>query len=129
MKGFSAKLPLKKDPIDGLYSMNKTGLDGIKQNFKMLLLTSPGERVMIPSFGVGLKSFLFQQKNEQLSDDIKERIYVQTARYLPQIQIDDIIIGSSEEVNNNENALYVRIIYQIPLYNFSDEFYLNIDSI
>ena len=29
----------------------------IKQNLKMLILTNPGERVMDPEFGVGIKQF------------------------------------------------------------------------
>lgn len=129
MQGFSVKLPLKKDLIDGPYSMNKTTLDGLKQDFKMLLLTSPGERIMLPDYGVGLRAFLFEQKTEDLTEDIKNRIYNQTRQHLPQIQIDDIIIGSSEETENNENALYIRIMYQIPLLGYNDEFLLNFDSI
>ena len=33
--------------------------ENIKQNFKNLILTVPGERVMLPDFGVGLKQYLF----------------------------------------------------------------------
>jgi len=58
-KGLSVKLPLYLDPDDGI-GLNKTYRESVKQNFLNLLLTIPGERVMIPRFGVGLKRFLFE---------------------------------------------------------------------
>ena len=45
--GFSAVLPLQRDDEDGFYSLTKTLGDNIKQNVKNIMLTSPGERVMI----------------------------------------------------------------------------------
>ncbi len=59
-KGFSVKLPLSTDKIDGPYVLNKTLESTIKQNLKMLVLTEPGERVMNGNFGVGLKRLLFE---------------------------------------------------------------------
>ena len=59
MAGISPKLPLTRDKQDG-YALNKTELDSIKQNVKMVVLTSPGERVMDPSFGVGIRKYLFE---------------------------------------------------------------------
>ena len=52
-------LPLTQDSADGwtlLYSVRRT----LRQNFKMLILTNPGERVMIPDFGVGISKYLFE---------------------------------------------------------------------
>ena len=58
MAGYSARLPMNKDPNDG-FQMLKTIPEVAKQNFKMLLLTEPGERVWDKNYGVGLKRFLF----------------------------------------------------------------------
>ena len=49
--GISPKLPLAVSAPDG-YRLTKTPAEAVKQNFKNLILTSPGERVMIPEFGV-----------------------------------------------------------------------------
>ena len=38
MAGLSPKLPLQRDQVDGFYSLNKTHVELVKQNFKMLLL-------------------------------------------------------------------------------------------
>ncbi len=59
MASLAVKLPLTPDSGDG-FTMIKGLRALIKQNFKMLLLTIPSERVMEPEFGVGLKRFLFQ---------------------------------------------------------------------
>ena len=59
MAGISPKLPLTRDRQDG-FALNKTVLDSIKQNVKMVVLTSPGERVMDPAFGVGVRRYLFE---------------------------------------------------------------------
>ena len=58
-----------------------------KQKVKMLLLTAPGERIMIPDYGVGLRNFLFENTPEF---NIREKIITQIATYLPEIQIVDL---------------------------------------
>ena len=42
--------------------MLKTINEVAKQNFRMLLLTEPGERVWDANYGIGLKRFLFEQR-------------------------------------------------------------------
>ena len=104
--GLSPKLPLMKDPQDG-YALNKIYLEMVKQNFKMLVLTSPGERIMYPTFGVGLRNFLFESADERTYDLIRERILQQTQKYMPFIEVSNIIIsdilsgpGSTELTNS-----------------------------
>lgn len=104
--GLSPKLPLIKDPQDG-YALNKTYLEMVKQNFKMLVLTSPGERIMYPTFGVGLRNFLFESADERTYDLIRERILQQTQKYMPFVEVSNIIIsdilsgpGSTELTNS-----------------------------
>ena len=65
MAGISIKLPLSLDPDDG-YKLNKTLKEVARQNLKMLVLTAPGERIMIPEFGVGIRNYLF----ENMSSDV-----------------------------------------------------------
>ncbi len=129
MQGHSVKLPLKKDPIDGLYSMNKVPIDSIKQNLKMLLLTNPGERIMIPDYGVGLKRYLFEQKDQYTAAKIENKIVQQIEKYLSIVVIEQIIISGNEDMVGNENAINVRLIYSIPAFSYSDELNITFDSI
>lgn len=129
MQGYSVKLPIKTDPIDGLYNMNKTALDSIKQNLKMLILTNPGERIMLPDYGVGLKSYLFELRSEVTMAKIENKIIEQIGKYLNIVSIQEIIVAKSEEISENENSLNIRLVYYIPIFNYSDELNITFDSI
>ena len=65
MASIGVALPITKDSSDG-FTMLKSFRKTIKQNFKMLILTSPGERVMEPEFGVGIRRFLFENYDDSL---------------------------------------------------------------
>ena len=51
-------LPLKESGELDYKHVDEYG-DLVRQNFKNLLLTIPGERMMDPDFGVGIQRFLF----------------------------------------------------------------------
>ena len=96
MSTISVKLPLRITERDGAYMMNTTLAETVKQNFKMLLLTNPGERVMDPEFGVGLSRFIFELAGSGLADMISDNIQEQVTRYMPFIEVDDTIISSKD---------------------------------
>jgi hypothetical protein len=119
MNGYSVKLPLKYDDADGPYSMNKNLKDVVNQNFRMLLLTNPGERMMIPSYGIGVKSLLFHNRTASVSNiDIEAIIRSQVARYMSFINITDFVI--SDVLPDEQNAIFISISYEIPSINDSD---------
>jgi len=114
MAGLSPKLPLAASAEDGYWALNKTILETTKQNFKNLLLTIPGEKVMDPFFGVGLLTFLFDQKGGFTEDNITTKINEQINIYLPHIQLLDITFSDSfENMGISPNSLMIRIIYRI----------------
>jgi len=114
MFGLSPKLPLNRNLSDGFYGLTKTHKEMVKQNFKMLILTSPGERMMEPLFGVGLKRFLFEQDNSFIRSEIVSAINEQVGIYMPFIKIKNIEFESFE--NNPQldpNYLYTLVEYII----------------
>lgn len=117
MAGFSPKLPLVKSDIDG-WMLTKTPTEMVKQNFKMLILTSPGERVMEPDFGVGIRAYLFEQLTEEVFIRIRTRINEQVATYMPYINIMDLTFNSTAQgpqqaLDYDENYLGISITYEI----------------
>ena len=113
MSNISPVLPLTKDPANGFLN-NHTEVSAIIQDLKMLLLTSPGERVMDPSFGVGMRRYLFEQNNKTTHSSIKAKILRQTKEYLPIIEIQDISFDTEEDSSNiKANALMVSIRFVI----------------
>jgi len=113
MSNYSPKLPLTQNPING-FENNQTVPSVVLQNLKMIVLTSPGERIMDPNFGVGIKQYLFEQNDSMTHNRIKARIINQVREYMPFVTIDEVSF-SSEANNPNvmSNGLLVSIKYYI----------------
>ena len=109
MSGIAVKLPFARSSEDG-FTTTKTIEETIKQNFKSLLLTRPGERIMDPDFGVGMDTFLFENFNEGTFSSINKRIVDQVKVYMPQITIQKIDFNSSAQ---DQNQLNISIQYRI----------------
>lgn len=125
MNGYSPKLPLATDTVDGFFSLHKSPMETIKQDLKMLVLTNPGERVMIPDYGVGIKSLLFEQNSSNLKDTIKKRIDEQVMRYMDFIEILELDI--TDDVNN-ENMLNISILYYVPSINSRQNLIISLNT-
>jgi len=63
------------------------------QNLKNTLLTSPGERMMDPEFGAGIRKYLFEPNRAATYLNIEARIRNQVKKYLPFIGILGIKFG------------------------------------
>ena len=116
MAGLAPKLPLAQDSSDG-YALLKTTRAMIKQNFKMLILTVPGERVMDPGYGVGMKRYLFNHFDQSTYTDIDLKIREQTKIYMPFVKIQRISFDASAQ---DMNQLAVAIKYTIPRIGTTD---------
>lgn len=114
--GLSVKFPLSISE-NGDFSLNQEIKEMIKQNFKNLLLTVPGERIMLPDFGVGISRFLFEQKGTGILESISASINYQVSRYMPFLNITNIILENSE---NTEELATIKIEYFIQPLSESD---------
>lgn len=112
--GFSVKLPFFYDKEDGPYRLTKTLPENIRQNFKNLVLTNPGERIMDPEFGVGFSRILFENYSLDLIEELKGRLYDQVARYLPFINIEEA------RTDFVDHTLNVKITYSIQSLKITD---------
>ena len=97
MKGLSPKLPVLRDESDG-YALTKTYPEMVLQNLKNLSLTIPGERMMDPLFGVGVKKFLFEQHSIATYSNIHAKVIQQVERYMPFLTIDDMLFYGPEGI-------------------------------
>jgi len=113
--GRSPRLPLSTSDEDG-FTMNKTILQVCHQNLKMLLLTNPGERVMDAKYGVGLKTFLFEQNVPGSHTKIDMRIREQVSKYMPYIRIDNIKYNQTLDTWERDafpNVLFIKVTYTV----------------
>lgn len=116
MASYAVKLPLAQDTGDG-YAMIKRMKTLVKQNMKMLILTNPGERVMEPDYGVGIRQFLFENFQSDVFARIDSKIREQVNLYMPAVQITKLQFGGS---NPDTNTLALYLEYSIPQIATSD---------
>jgi len=111
----SVKLPLSLDGADG-YTSIKNYRHLALQNLKMLVLTCPGEKMMDPIFGVGLRNFLFEMNDVTTHGNIESRIVNQVKMYLPYLEVTGVDFSTKEneqQENFASNYLHVAIHFRI----------------
>lgn len=100
-----------------------SGINQIKSDLLILLLTNPGERVMLPDFGTPLKKFLFEQNDTILIEQVRQTIINSIDRWEPRITVNQLevtttnINGSLNTQDNLEeigNLLMIRIVFVDP---------------
>ncbi len=132
-EGISVALPLRIDTTDGAYGLNKNVITMAEQNLKMVILTTPGERIMEPNFGVGVRNYLFEQNTGATVSTLRNRIEQQVKTYLPYIQIADLEVfspnnqyGQAETIDNTR--LNIVIKYFIPAIGIGSHLAIPVES-
>ena len=107
--------PLKRDDVDG-YDMMTDLREVSRFHLKNLLLTSPGEKISNPNYGVGMKRYLFEPLNSSLTALIKSNIEIQIRSYLEYLLLEQVTVTSDEELY----TINVSIQYAVPKANIRD---------
>ena len=95
--------------------------DAIKNNLINYLLTNPGERVENPSFGAGLRQYIFTQITNGNLEFIQEDLQEKIKSNFPDISLDSVEVLQSV----NSNTIQVNINYSIPNTGINDTLELN----
>jgi len=74
-----------------------------------ILLTAPGERVMLPDFGVDIDRFLFEQITPEVLKELRDEILGQIAEYAQNLEVVSYQSQVSES-NNGSNQLTIRLV-------------------
>ena len=98
-KFLGAQYPFVKTPR-GIVAQ-KNGVDQIKADMLQLLLTNPGERVMMPEFGTPLRKLFFEPNDPTLEQQARQIIATSINKWEPRVVISQIEITS----NFNKNSL------------------------
>ena len=99
MRFLGAPYPITKNSKGFLYTQE--GLDQIKSDLLVLLLTHPGERVMLPGFGTPLKDLLFDQNDINTVQKTTQMIASAITAWEPRITVTQIDVRNSA----NESSL------------------------
>ncbi len=96
---FAPTFPISFDDTNGFQNVQDMR-ELAKFHLKNLLLTSKGEKISDPNFGVGMRKFLFSQESEGIEAEIKFEIENQVENYLTYLALTDIIITLEEQQLN-----------------------------
>ena len=96
----------------------------VKFNLKNIILTNPGERILIPDFGVGIMSALFERNSFELIEVLRSRMIDQLGVYASYITILDLSIVPIDEVSLN-----IKLKYKIDFAQITDFIELDISNI
>ena len=105
----------------GVFTPNYETKKAIRNNLINFFLTNPGERPANPSFGGGLRNFIF----EQLADDNVEFLKEDIENKL-QTEFPDVVVGEVNVISNqDQNEIIVNITYAVANTGIEDEINLS----
>jgi hypothetical protein len=100
-----------------------SGPANVRENIQLILLTEPGERLMLPAFGAGLKRFLFQPNTVATHRLIEEAIVQALGRWEPRIRLDGVTVAA---VPGDPEAALVTIRYTLVATRAADQLRLRV---
>jgi len=101
------RLPFNRKKI---FNLDYTTKLHAKSKLINVLLTSPGERLHHPNFGVGLKNRLFQQNTPIAEEELRAIVTPQVEQYIPEITIKNITF---KDENIQGHTLYITVNYSL----------------
>ena len=85
----------------------------IRESLFILLSTNPGERVMQPTYGCGLKSHVFEQIDESAVTVIIDLIKRAILFFEPRILVEHIDVNTENEEDQRNGVIRINITYII----------------
>jgi phage baseplate assembly protein W len=120
--GVGWAFPVK--PVNGRLRFARYEED-IEQAIQIILLTSRGERVMLPEFGAGLRDFVFEPNSSPTRARMAEAIRKALVDWEPRINLERVEVTAG---NDDDNVVLVHIDYVVratnQFYNRVFPFYL-----
>jgi len=108
----------------GVFTPNYTTAESIKSNLINYFLTNPGERPGNPSFGGGLRRFIFSQISTSNIDYLIEDIQSKLSTEFPNVILNELNVDGGSE-NTDNNNITVEIYYSVRNTGITDELTLN----
>jgi len=119
-KAVGVSLPFNGNAV---FKPTYTTKEAIKTNLINLLLTGQGERVFNPTFGAGLRKFVFQQINTEGVSEIESYIISVIEKYFPNIQ------GVIQiQPTPDQNTIFITITYSIINTGINDTLQINLNN-
>ena len=117
MEFLGAPYPIVKHANGFLHTQH--GTNQVKSDLLALLLTNPGERVMLPDFGTPLNRLFFEPNDVEVEEMARDMIVTAIDAWEPRVVISDIEVNINKEDSLNptdrkediEHILLIRITF------------------
>jgi phage baseplate assembly protein W len=123
-KFINISFPFKEDIKGKFLKMERENKRAIKADLLHLLLTEKKQRLYLPSFGVNLRQYLFEQNDGVVHKAIQKEIEDAIKEFIPNLTINEITVSRSER---NEHAAIVRIDYKVTIAAFAQNDFVEIE--
>jgi phage baseplate assembly protein W len=106
--GLGVSIPFSNSNV---FSSTYTTQETVKNNLINYFLTNPGEIPLNPTFGAGLRSFLFEQISDITVEKVRSFIQSKLEIVFPMIQIDSLEVLTDKQ---DYNTIIIKLKYYIP---------------
>ncbi len=110
---------------DGRVALS-VGPENIREAIRIILLTEPGERILLPDFGAGLARFLFQPNTVATHRLIEERIVRALSLWEPRIRLESVTVEADATDATTVQSAAVTIRYALVATGSSDRIDLSV---
>ena len=111
--GVGVNLPFNAPSV---FTPNYLTSQAIKNNLVNFFLTNPGELPLNPTFGGGLRTFIFEQISEGTLKGIENNVNYSLENFFP-----NIIVNSLEILRDDDtNTITIKLIYSVANSNIND---------
>jgi len=97
-------------------SSTYTTQETVKNNLINYFLTNPGEIPLNPTFGAGLRAFLFEQISEITVSNVKSFVQTKLNMAFPMVQVNSLEVLTDQQDNN---SIIIKLKYSVLNSNIS----------
>lgn len=83
----------------GMFAQSTSTIQQVRSNFKNLILTKRGERLMQPEFGTDLHRILFENITENTLENARLTVTAAVERWMPFLQVVDFEVTNTVETS------------------------------
>ncbi len=94
----------------GMFAQSTTVFQQVKSNFKNLILTKKGERLMQPEFGTDLHRILFENITENTLENARLTVVEAVERWMPFLELQQFEVKNP--VNGNPHRIDLSVTYR-----------------
>jgi phage baseplate assembly protein W len=111
--GIEVMVPFQINPATGQVMTVNQYQEIIAQHVLSILMTAKGERVMLPTYGVGMQNYVFQPDTPLVEADIQSTIQASFKTWEPAVIVQRVSIGTTSQ---QPNVLTVTVTYSTTPY-------------